>query len=153
VAQTLRSRGSHPSLSDSISSRGRERRANLPYPEASHATIEACYIVAVAIMKSKIAVMGLAPPIFTARRIPKDPLCERCSGIEDGELFYPSLHFRTRHGAAKDAAARRSRPTRGLRSNCGSSSCAAASQFAADRNPPPREAAPAACPASEACET
>jgi hypothetical protein len=49
--------------------------------------------------------MGRAPAIFTARRIPNDPRGEWCSGIEDGGLFYPSLHFRTRREAAKDSAA------------------------------------------------
>src|SRR5215471_16036495 len=53
MVQTLRSRGSHPSLSDSMGSRRPERRANLPYPEAAHATIEAYSIAAVAIMNQK----------------------------------------------------------------------------------------------------
>src|SRR5215831_9514789 len=50
MVQTLGSRRSHPSLSDGIGSRRPEWRANLPYPEAPHATIEACSIAAVAIM-------------------------------------------------------------------------------------------------------
>src|SRR5262249_35649175 len=41
MVQTLRSRRSHPSLSDGIGSRRSERHANLPYPECPHATIEA----------------------------------------------------------------------------------------------------------------
>jgi hypothetical protein len=53
MVQTLRSRRSHPSLSDGIGSRRPERRANLPYPEAPHATIEACSIATVAIMNQK----------------------------------------------------------------------------------------------------
>jgi len=39
--------------SGGIGSRRPERRANLPYPEAPHATIEACSIAAVAIMSQK----------------------------------------------------------------------------------------------------
>jgi hypothetical protein len=53
MVQTLRSSRSQPSLSDGIGSRRPERRANLPYPEASHATIEACFIATVAIMNQK----------------------------------------------------------------------------------------------------
>jgi hypothetical protein len=53
MVQALRSRRSHPSLSDGIGSRRPERRVNLPYPEAPHATIEAYSIAAVAIMNQK----------------------------------------------------------------------------------------------------
>ena len=53
MVQTLRSRGSHPSLSDGIGARRPERRASLPYPEAPYATIEACSIAAVAIVNQK----------------------------------------------------------------------------------------------------
>jgi hypothetical protein len=53
IVQTLRSRRPHPSLSDGIGSMQPERRANLPYPEAPQATIEACSIAAVAIMNQK----------------------------------------------------------------------------------------------------
>src|SRR5215468_8176751 len=53
MIKTLRSGRSHPSLSDGIGSRRPERRANLAYPEAPHATIEACSIAAVAIMNQK----------------------------------------------------------------------------------------------------
>jgi hypothetical protein len=53
AVQTFRSRRSYPSLSEGIGSKGSERRANLPYFDAPHATIEGRTIAAV---ESKIAV-------------------------------------------------------------------------------------------------
>jgi hypothetical protein len=53
MVQTLRSRRSYPSLSDCIGSGRPERRANLLYSDAPHATVEARTIAAVAIVNQK----------------------------------------------------------------------------------------------------
>ena len=73
MVQTLRSRRSHPSFSDGIGSGRPERRANLPYPEAPHATIEACSVAAVAIMDQKLRWRSIPGAAF------HDLLCDPAS--------------------------------------------------------------------------
>jgi hypothetical protein len=77
MVRTFRSRRSYPPLSDGISSRRLERRANLPNSEAPHATIEARTITAVAIVNqnSRLA-RGPKRSILSLRQ---GRGCRRCS--------------------------------------------------------------------------
>jgi hypothetical protein len=69
---------------------------------------------------------------FAVHRLPHDPRGEWASGIEDGDRFYPSIHFRCRRAAQRDAAAMTaaSRPTRSSQMSCTNS-------FVAADNPSP----------------